>query len=72
MIILARLKDIYGRLLDFKNRKIERLFGSTDYKKFVIISDARTGSTLLMGLMNNHPEIIAMGEIFKKWERVRL
>ena len=39
--------------------------GDKNYKKFVIISDARTGSTLLMQLLNLHPDIIALGEEFK-------
>ncbi|GAB2778709.1 hypothetical protein [Salinimicrobium soli] len=44
----------------------EKLLGSRRYKKFVIISDARTGSTLLAQLLNSHPQIVCFGEKFKK------
>ena len=43
----------------------DSLFGTHKYKKFVIVSDSRTGSTLLMQLLNSHPEIITLGEEFK-------
>lgn len=43
----------------------DNFFGSRNYRKFVIVSDSRTGSTLLMQLLNSHPEIICFGEEFK-------
>lgn len=52
----------------FKNRVeyiINQIFGHTNYKKIVIVSRSRTGSTLLMALLNNHSNIICEGEIFK-------
>lgn len=60
------LKNIYQQTLNYKSRFLNTIFGYRDYRKFVIVSDARTGSTLLMALLNNHPEIIAGGEIFKQ------
>ncbi len=59
------LKKQYSRLIKFKKNNINQLRGNTDYKKFVIISRSRTGSTLLMALLNNHSEVICEGELFK-------
>jgi LPS sulfotransferase NodH len=66
MKIYSTLKKFYGRLLSARERITNRIFGYLEYRKFVIISDARTGSTLLMALLDNHPEIIAKGELFKQ------
>lgn len=49
-------------------KKIKRiedaLFGEKDYIQFVIVCQARTGSNLLMSLLNSHPEVRALGEEF--------
>lgn len=47
------------------NRVFSILFGHYNYKKFVIISRSRTGSTLLMSLLDSHPNVECSGEIFK-------
>lgn len=60
-----RLLPYYTQLRAQKERIIDQLFGSREYKKFVVISDSRTGSTLLMHFLNSHPEIICLGEEFK-------
>lgn len=48
--------------------KIYRLFAETfghrNYKKFILLSRARTGSTLFMTLMNSHPQVRMEAEIF--------
>jgi len=41
------------------------IFGSGEYVKFIVISRSRTGSTLLINLLNSHPNICAEGEVFK-------
>jgi len=43
-----------------------RLFGSKNYGKFIIITRSRTGSNLLISLLNSHPEIEAYGEMFNQ------
>lgn len=60
------LKSIYGRCLDIKERMNIFFFGHKKYNKFVIISRSRTGSTLLMTLLNNHKNIICEGELFQR------
>jgi LPS sulfotransferase NodH len=43
----------------FKRKK-----GNKNYKKFVILSTARTGSDLLYSYLNSHPNVICFREIF--------
>ncbi len=59
------LKELYSKYRSAKSYTTDFLFGDRNYKKFVIISDSRTGSTLLMHLLNLHPQIITFGEEFK-------
>ena len=59
------LKKAYTSFRLFKARISDNLLGYKNYKKFVIVSDSRTGSTLLMQLLNSHPEILCFGEEFK-------
>ena len=37
--------------------------GHTDFTKFIVLSRSRTGSNLLLSLLNSHPDIIAEHEI---------
>ncbi|MCG9973014.1 sulfotransferase [Christiangramia crocea] len=59
------IKNIYGVLLKWQKQNLYNITGHSNYKKFVIISTARTGSTLLATLLNSHQNIICEGEIFK-------
>lgn len=52
------------RLPQFLVKKKKLIFGTTNYKKFIIIGRSRTGSGLLVDLLNSHPAINAYGEIF--------
>jgi LPS sulfotransferase NodH len=54
-IILTKLKSLP-----------ECLIGDTNYEKFVVIARARTGSNLLLSLLNNHQQIRAFGEKFSR------
>jgi len=62
---MKKLKKLYWLLLKKKKDIVLSLFGDRNYKKFVIISRSRTGSTLLMALLNKHKNIICEGELFK-------
>jgi LPS sulfotransferase NodH len=63
--MIRNLKKAYSFLLRKKSELYNELLGDKNYKKFVIISQSRTGSTLLMALLNNHENIICEGELFK-------
>lgn len=63
--IKENLKSKYATFLKFKRNTNNNLFGNKTYKKFIIISTSRTGSTLLMALLNDHANINCEGEIFK-------
>jgi LPS sulfotransferase NodH len=43
---------------------VHSVAGSKQYHKFVIISRSRTGSNLLISLLNSHPHVVAYGEMF--------
>lgn len=60
-----KLKNKYSTFLKLKRNANNRIFRNKKYKKFIIISTSRTGSTLLMALLNDHENINCEGEIFK-------
>lgn len=60
------MEEITYILRKVKNNLIQMLFWNYNYKKFIIITRSRTGSNLLISLLNNHPEIEAHGEIFRR------
>ena len=41
-------------------------FGSLNYRRFIVLTRSRTGSTMLISFLNSHPNIHAEGEIFRK------
>ena len=65
MKIKKTLSPYYHKLVKFSKITKNKLFGHKKYKKFVVISRSRTGSTLLMALLNKHTNIICEGELFK-------
>lgn len=58
------------KLLKKIKRKILGLYrglsSSSNYGKFVVITRSRTGSNLLISLLNSHPQIDAFGEKFNR------
>lgn len=53
------------------NRILNSLFGKQkkiNYERFVVITRSRTGSNLLISLLNSHPQISAKGEVFSRLE----
>ncbi|WP_347410304.1 hypothetical protein [Christiangramia sp.] len=62
------LIELYSSIRNRKNEIVDSLFGDRNYTKFVIISDSRTGSTLLQNMLNFHPGIVAKGELYKVME----
>ena len=48
------------------NRLKDAIFGSYNYGKFVVITRSRTGSNLLISLLDSHPNVQTYGEIFSR------
>jgi LPS sulfotransferase NodH len=44
--------------------------GSANYRRFVIVGAARSGSTLLTSLLNDHSQALAFGEIFRDQDAI--
>jgi LPS sulfotransferase NodH len=55
---------INKHLLDFGWR------GNKNYTHFIILGRSRTGSNLLRGLLNDHPNIVVLGELFQNQEEI--
>lgn len=51
------------RALSFRLRKV---WGYDDYRKFIILTRSRTGSSLLRSMLSSHPSIYAESEIFAR------
>ena len=66
-----QIKKIIGSAIDdpkkgllYLKHGLFSLWGDQDYKPFIILSRSRTGSNLLVSLLNSHPQIFCEGEIF--------
>lgn len=58
--LLKKIKYfIYDQLVQVKVIK-----GQNDYEKFIILSDYRSGSNLLMNLLKSHPNALCYSELF--------
>lgn len=61
------ITKIIVRFLNYIKLKFyQSIFGKRNYTKFCIISRSRTGSNLLISLLNSNPDIKAHGEKFGK------
>ena len=56
-----RLNEAIARL----SLRARSLLGHSDYHRFVVVGVARTGSTLLLNLLNAHHTVVAFGELFR-------
>jgi LPS sulfotransferase NodH len=50
--------------------RLRSLSGSDNYRRFVVVGIARTGSTLLVNLLNDHSRVLAFGELFRSPETI--
>jgi LPS sulfotransferase NodH len=46
--------------------KLLATFGHNKFRRFIVLSRSRTGSNMLISLLNSHPNIHAEGEIFRE------
>jgi LPS sulfotransferase NodH len=47
------------------------LFNShLDYSKFIVLGQGRSGSNMLVGLLNSHSQVVSYGELFLSTERI--
>jgi len=44
--------------------------GTTDYTRFIILGRSRTGSNFLRGLINDNPQFVSVGEIFRNTDQI--
>jgi len=55
-----------NRIRIFKTKTKDHLYGKKNYGKFVVVTRSRTGSNLLMSLLNDHKDIRTYGERFNR------
>jgi len=46
------------------------LKGTTNYTRFIILGRSRTGSNFLRGLINDNPQVVSVGEIFRNEDQI--
>jgi LPS sulfotransferase NodH len=51
---------ITGRLA----KQLGAVFGTRNYKKFIVLTRSRTGSNMVINMLNSHPAVYADGEVF--------
>jgi hypothetical protein len=44
--------------------------GHTDYVRFILLGRSRIGTNFLRGLLNDHPQVVLFGEIFRNYNTV--
>jgi LPS sulfotransferase NodH len=66
MPLLARGVDGPTRAFRSLGFRLLSAVGHADFTKFIVLSRSRTGSNMLMSLLNSHPEVIAEHEIFAR------
>ena len=54
------------KILELLDYKLLNVFCNNEYRRFIVLSRSRTGSNLLISLLNSHPHINATGEIFSR------
>jgi LPS sulfotransferase NodH len=57
-----------GRTLAAIRHRLMSAVGHDGFRRFIVLSRSRTGSNLLISLLDSHPDIRAEGEIFAKLE----
>src|SRR4029450_11384107 len=50
--------------------RLRSLSGSDNYRRFVVVGIARTGSTLLVNLLNDHSRVLAFGGVSRSPETI--
>jgi len=56
----ARRDSLARAMLDLRS-----IAGRSDYRRFIVLGTARSGSTLLTGHLNTHSQALAFGELFR-------
>lgn len=69
MPLIARSSETSAGTLRSLGFRLLSAVGHADFTKFIVLSRSRTGSNMLMSLLNSHPEIIAEHEILARLNR---
>jgi len=53
-------------MLDSGIYRLSSLFGQQEYRKFIVLTQGRSGSNMLISMLNSHPHVHAKGELFHR------
>lgn len=70
--MIKRIRDKLGREASyFKKALVEKGLarGTREYKQFIIVSDIRSGSTMLGSYLSSHPEAVCFFELFHNFKQ---
>ena len=70
--LIPKVKSLlYAEQLQVKNKLMELGWrGQKNYTRFIILGRSRTGSNLLRGLLNEHAQIVVLGELFQNEQEI--
>lgn len=66
MNIVQKALQNPGKAAILVGSKLLKGLGQRNYRHFIVLTRSRTGSNMLLSLLNNHPNINVQGEIFSK------
>ena len=66
MAFISRGVDSSNKAFRSLSFRLLSAVGHADFTKFIVLSRSRTGSNMLLSLLNSHPEIIAEHEILAR------
>jgi LPS sulfotransferase NodH len=64
--LIAKFRVFWININKILNQSKTTIFGNKNYVKFVVVTRSRTGSNLLISLLNSHKHINAQGEAFRR------
>lgn len=73
---LSKIKDFWQFNLKILATDLGFFNSNKNYNKFIVLSQARTGSNFLLSLLDSHEQVITYGELFVKsdcigWHRLK-
>jgi LPS sulfotransferase NodH len=63
-------RDYLNFRLELLATELDLFNGCLDYGKFIILGQGRSGSNMLIGLLNSHSQVVSYGELFLSAERI--
>mgnify|MGYP006437466411 CR=1 FL=1 len=63
---MKNIKQVLSQSIKNSKKRVLSIFDHENFTKFIVLSRSRTGSNLLISMLNSHPNISAEGEKFSR------